>query len=331
MYAKSHSRWLSRAGWLGCVAAILAAGPALRAQDVEIELVDDGQVQAVPAKVLLQAEAQPRNFWIGLICQPADEALRSHLGLEANHGLVVQETAKDSPAAKAGLQPHDVVTKVGDKALASIDDLVQIVESSEGKELSVELIRKGQKTTVQITPIKPPEQIARFTPAQAIPPEVIKWFQKGNGPGQFRMHMVQPGVIAPEFTIETRVQALPADLSITVTRKGEESARISVTKGDKKWDITEDKINELPEDVRPHVERMLGRPTFTRANNLRLEGRLEKLDDVRKRFPQAVEAIKGFERQVAPPGDDNLKKEMAEIKSQLEDLKKAVEALKKPE
>ncbi len=341
------SRWLRHGGWLGCVAAILISGPVftagvpvLRAQDAaqefEIELQD---VQAAPPAFGFFQEAAPRKFWIGLMCNPAEDALRSHLGLEEKQGLVVSEAVKDSPAAKAGLQQHDVVTKVGDKAVASIEDLVQAVEASEGKELAFELIRKGEKTSVKITPVKPPEDAARA--GAPVPQDVFKFFQEGAPgrfrfqqaqPGQMRLHMVQPGVVAaPEIAIMMRAHKLPADLSITITRKGEEPAKISVSKGDQKWETTEDKLKELPDDVRPHVEQMLGRAMAAQfsAPKGRVEARFEHLEDVRKRFPQAAEAIRVFERAVPGPGGDKLEKEMAEIKAQLEELKKAVDSLKK--
>ena len=41
-------------------------------------------------------------------------------------------------------------------------------------------------------------------------------------------------------------------------RSGKNPAKISVSRGDEKWNLTDQELNKLPDDVRPFVERMLG-------------------------------------------------------------------------
>lgn len=50
---------------------------------------------------------------------------------------------------------------------------------------------------------------------------------------------------------------LPADMTLTITRKGKEPARIQVTRGDQSWDTTEYKVDELPEDIRGYARQVL--------------------------------------------------------------------------
>ena len=49
------------------------------------------------------------------------------------------------------------------------------------------------------------------------------------------------------------------DMTVTISKQGKEPAKITVKQGDKSWEVTEDDLDQLPEEVRPHVEPMLGR------------------------------------------------------------------------
>src|SRR5262245_51217881 len=118
----SHDLWLRRACWAGSVVAVLAAGTLVHAQDVLIRKAPGAEARqvvilrhAAPADedrdlLFLAAdaegpEAQPA-YWIGLICDPPDAALRAQLKLKET-GLVVRELVPDAPAAKAGIKVHD--------------------------------------------------------------------------------------------------------------------------------------------------------------------------------------------------------------------------------
>ena len=70
----------------------------------------------------------------------------------------------------------------------------------------------------------------------------------------------KPAIVAPrmEFKFETKVE-FPKDLKVTINKEGTKPAEIHVERDGKSWDVTEEKLNELPEDIRGHVEQMLGR------------------------------------------------------------------------
>ncbi|HEX6872404.1 MAG TPA: trypsin-like peptidase domain-containing protein [Micromonosporaceae bacterium] len=69
-----------------------------------------------------------------------------------NGGAEVQRIASGSPAAKAGLRVGDVVTKIGDRAIAGDADLVAAVQSSTvGAKLTLTVVRGGSEQTLTVT------------------------------------------------------------------------------------------------------------------------------------------------------------------------------------
>lgn len=67
-------------------------------------------------------------------------------------GLKINGTSKDSPAAKAGLQAGDVITKFGDLAIADIQGLADALRKYKpGEKVNVTAKRAGKDVTVEVT------------------------------------------------------------------------------------------------------------------------------------------------------------------------------------
>jgi regulator of sigma E protease len=67
----------------------------------------------------------------------------------------------DMPAARAGLQPGDLITAVDGKPIASWDELSSAIRSSEGRPVEMTLQRGDQQLTVAVTPESQPDR-SRF-------------------------------------------------------------------------------------------------------------------------------------------------------------------------
>ncbi|HEY9633930.1 MAG TPA: HhoA/HhoB/HtrA family serine endopeptidase [Coleofasciculaceae cyanobacterium] len=68
-------------------------------------------------------------------------------------GVLIIGVGKNSPAKAGGLQPGDIIQKVGGKSVKSSAEVQQQVEaSSVGSTLEVEVTRKGRTETVQVRP-----------------------------------------------------------------------------------------------------------------------------------------------------------------------------------
>jgi hypothetical protein len=79
--------------------------------------------------------------YIGVITTPLPAMLTAQLGLSEGFGLVVAEVLPESPAAKAGLQRYDVLTKFNDQQLVDSNQLATLTFLRKAQE---------QKTTVKI-------------------------------------------------------------------------------------------------------------------------------------------------------------------------------------
>jgi predicted metalloprotease with PDZ domain len=111
---------------------------------------------AVAAPTWLQSYAvllPPENrYRIGVTLTEADEVLRSQLRLAAGEGLVVTDVVADSPAAKAGVQRHDVLIKLDAKRLSTVDGLNAQVQEISDRAVNLELLRRGVEVSCELTP-----------------------------------------------------------------------------------------------------------------------------------------------------------------------------------
>jgi putative serine protease PepD len=74
------------------------------------------------------------------------------VGNATNGGAQIQQVTSGSPAAAAGLQAGDVVTKVGNRNISGSEDLIGAVQSSTvGQKLNLTVVRNGSEQTVTAT------------------------------------------------------------------------------------------------------------------------------------------------------------------------------------
>lgn len=71
--------------------------------------------------------------------------------LESGKGVKVLEVQPETPAAKAGLKKDDIITKVGDTDINSVDDLREILlKTKEGDNLKLSLQRDGKNQSAEL-------------------------------------------------------------------------------------------------------------------------------------------------------------------------------------
>ena len=91
--------------------------------------------------------------YLGVATSPANELLADQLKLGKGTGLVIDFVEPDSPAAKAGIRPHDVLVKLGDQILVNPPQLQVLVRLQKpGDKVTLTLVReaKEQKVTAEL-------------------------------------------------------------------------------------------------------------------------------------------------------------------------------------
>jgi PDZ domain-containing protein len=210
---------------------------------------------------------KPSDHWLGLQCGKIGPALRAQLGLDENQGVLVEAIVDESPAAKAGLEKYDVLVQAGDRTLSKVQDLIDEVDAVKDGKLAVELIRKGKKETVEVTPEKRPPMEAPGTETaddssgewNDFLEHMRQWEPGKDGRPSMKFRFWrQPGTILPGQPKST--DKLPGNVKIQIRKQGDKPAEIEVTRDDETWKVNETELDKLPDDLRPHVERMLGKP-----------------------------------------------------------------------
>lgn len=127
---------------------------------------------AIPAEIAAPIVEKLRNGqpiergYLGVRIQQLSDDLAASLGLAKNRGEFIQSVEPGQGAAKAGMQPGDVVVRVDGKDVTPDQTLSFIVaNTTPGKRIPIDLIRNGQRLTVQAIVGKRPseEELAQQT------------------------------------------------------------------------------------------------------------------------------------------------------------------------
>jgi membrane-associated protease RseP (regulator of RpoE activity) len=315
--------------WALMVGLIFGAGAVAQAQNDEAQ--DDSRViqigpadanepaitpeGGVDANVLPEQETP--KYWIGLLGGPVTPDLRHHVEIPENEGVLIREIVPDSPAAKAGLEQFDIVLRANDTVLHDMRDMVELVrtEGEKKAQITLEVLRHGERETVYVTPEERPAHVARQGSTgggfgggpglEGFPEELQKFFGEGGfgDGGQLNFRQFGPGVIVGRGG--AGIANMPNGVSISIHKENDQPARITVKRGDQSWEVVGDdaeSLKQLPEDLRPFVEQMLrggaggfnvelpelgNRPGFN-FNGERLQQRLEemerRLEEMQRRF-----------------------------------------------
>lgn len=92
-----------------------------------------------------------KRGWLGVKIQAVNDEVADSLKLDKADGALVAGVSPNGPAEKAGLQAGDVIMKFDGKPVAESTQLPRLVAETEiGKEVDVEVWRKGQMITKRV-------------------------------------------------------------------------------------------------------------------------------------------------------------------------------------
>ena len=100
----------------------------------------------------LRQFGETRRGWLGVNVQTVTEDMVEVYGVREGTGARVSKVDPDGPAARAGILQDDVIVKFDGKDVTSMRGLPRLVSQTQiGREVEVEVSRKGQRRTFRVT------------------------------------------------------------------------------------------------------------------------------------------------------------------------------------
>lgn len=100
---------------------------------------------------LRQPEKKEDRYLIGVVLNELDPVVNAQLKLDSDISVIVTEVIEGS-AADGKLKPQDIVLKINETRVTDKSDITKAVEKSEGKPLSLGVIRNGETVLLDVTP-----------------------------------------------------------------------------------------------------------------------------------------------------------------------------------
>jgi serine protease Do len=171
---------------------------------------------AIPAEIAapivekLRDGREIERGYLGVGLNPIDEDFAASLGLPKKRGELVQTVQDDSPAARAGLKPGDIVTKVNGKDVTSEQSVSFLVANlAPGVQVPVELLRDGQRVALNVTLGKRPTDAELQQQAQTFDPDAEEPMAPGESDGTIEQKL---GLQVMPMTAQiARSLGIPAD------------------------------------------------------------------------------------------------------------------------
>ena len=93
-----------------------------------------------------------RWAWMGVILADLIPELAAEVGLSIREGVVIQNTIINGPAARAGIQPNDIIVSADGHKLTTVADLTRLLkkEFTVDQEIAIEIFREDGNKTVTL-------------------------------------------------------------------------------------------------------------------------------------------------------------------------------------
>ncbi len=99
----------------------------------------------------LLARGKVVRGWLGVGIQPITVDLAKQFSVAESEGVLVNEVFENDPAARAGIKPGDIITKVDGKTVDTPNMLSRLIAAAEpGATVGIEVVRDGKR---QVLPV----------------------------------------------------------------------------------------------------------------------------------------------------------------------------------
>jgi serine protease Do len=183
--------------------------PVNMARDVMDQLIKTGKIS---------------RGYIGAGIQDVTPALAKAFKVPDTGGAVIREVEPGSPAARAGLQPGDVVVAVDNTPVPDSNSFkLRVSRTPPGTPLHMKVLRDGSPRDITVTPIKRPETTAKEQGSDNTAPE-------GGTPTALRGLAVDN--LTPDIALQLRLPANVTGVVVTDVEPGSPAADAGVRSGD---------------------------------------------------------------------------------------------------
>jgi S1-C subfamily serine protease len=118
------------------------------AQFVLSELIQHGRVRRAYIGVSAQTTAVPRRH-------------ARAAGIESSSGAIITTVEPNGPAAQAGLMSLDTILRADGEPVTGVDDLIRLLNRERiGRNVAIDVLRRGQLRSFDVTPLERPQQAA---------------------------------------------------------------------------------------------------------------------------------------------------------------------------
>lgn len=233
-----------------------------------------------------ETEGEPRTWWIGLRCVPLGSVSSAVIpyreGFET--GLVIEEVLADSPAAKQGLQPGDVIQGLYKwdilqpiRHVGQLRDAIQRAGEA-GEILRLAVLQRDEQglrreRTVELKPVPEPSGMSRAWGLVWIPPgadaleglniellqqllregrveefkhRLREWLQLAPRPGN-RWFRAPPSMIGGGFVVPPASNVWPHEAEVHLSVQPGQPPRVRVRQGDREWEVPLEQVQSIPE------------------------------------------------------------------------------------
>lgn len=183
--------------------------------------------------------------FLGVATMEVPSEVSAQLPLPQDTGLLIGAVATDSPAAKAGLQERDVLSKFDDQILITQRQLaVLIVNHKQGDAVKLTYFRKGQQmeTTATLGQYIGAATMEQADPLASVTRRILKVGKTGNP-----FHVEVRGEVQSGDAAKQSIQDLLEANGSFPDRRAEQNVGRDIRRA----------LEQLPVEVRPQVEELL--------------------------------------------------------------------------
>jgi serine protease DegQ len=117
--------------------------------------IPSGTVVDIVGQLLRNGRAS--HAYLGITPQAITPELAGELGLDRTSGVLVATAEAGGPAADAGIQPGDVLTRMGGRELEGVEDLLdELRRHKAGDRVQITLVRGGRTQQIEVTLVERP-------------------------------------------------------------------------------------------------------------------------------------------------------------------------------